>query len=500
MWRPHKNARNTGHVRSPSSNLSDRRHDGGDGERLSSSLEQISAPMRSKTLRRRRSSIPSVSFAMPSSRVPWRRRSAVSFSAPSRYRESSRIAANRTRSEWNTVADEIETVIYGESDEEERENEGASTVPRRIAFTNGTNSTDRRRSNYGMRLRRWRRKSSSRSPTVNPSTVPVTHIEYNLFDDQQIARPNTTTSTSTRRSTQASPIVIYGQKYRKSSESLFRPISMTLSATFVTLLVVRIATNLLTSGVGMVIVIPLAGRFVHEVVTRPIRLVRVLHSSPVLFWGCVGAVFCSLRALWHYRFDHLLPLLSWLPTKSQERISSFEWMGIGNMTSVLLETDRNSDDESTYNDFVMLWVLIRGVFYGVEVGSVWLVIFGDRSNPSPFTKKIVWRIWRTVRRCYQRVVIRSQNQICLGEQEGRNHKHRCVICLDCLESVKDDNRPNYQHGDEAVEKTHIQCQLFPCLHCFHEDCVRHWLTIRHTCPVCRVPVLGMQSCDRIRVN
>jgi hypothetical protein len=38
------------------------------------------------------------------------------------------------------------------------------------------------------------------------------------------------------------------------------------------------------------------------------------------------------------------------------------------------------------------------------------------------------------------------------------------------------------------------------LHGFHETCVRHWLTIRHTCPVCRVPVLGMQPCDRIRVN
>jgi hypothetical protein len=510
MWRPHKNARDTGHVGSPSSNLSDRRDAGGDGEWLPSSLPQTSAPMGSRTLRRRRSWESSVSFAsrrkfistlipsiMSSSRAPRRRRSAISSSAPSRYRENSRIAANRTRSDWNTVAQEIETVIYGESDEEEREYEGVSPEPRRIALINSTSSTNRRRSrnNYGMRLGRWRRKSSARSPTVNPPTVPVTHIEYNLFDDQQIARPNTTTS---RRSTRASPIVIYGQKYRKSPESLFRPILIILSTTFVTLLVVRIVTNLLTSGVGMIIVIPLAGRFVHEVVTRPIRLVRVLHSSPVLFWGCFGAVFCSLRALWYHRFDHLLPLLSLLPTKSQETVSSFEWMGIVNMTSVLVESDSNSADASTYNHFVILWGLIRGVFYGVEVGSVWLAIFGDRSNPSPLTKSFLWRIWRPVRRCYQRAMVRSRNQRCLVERKDGNYRHRCAICLDCLnclDSVKDDDHPIDQHADEAVEKPHVQCQLLPCLHRFHDDCVRHWLTIRHTCPVCRVPVQGMQSCD-----
>lgn len=515
MWKLHKNARKKGIVGSSIANF----HDGldaGNGEFPA----RISASIRStKALGRRGSRKPPASFALrrgtattsssplnSSSGAPRRRRSAV-FSS----------AANRTQSNWNTVAQEIETVVFGDSDEEEKEDEGPSRQARRNALTNSTTRSNRSRSNFGMRLGRWRRKSPTISRTVSRPSIPMTHMTYNLFDDLQVVTSSTTSSFSSSRSTQRSSIVIYGQKYCNSSESLFKPISIVLSATFVTLLGVRIVTNLLTSEVGMVIEMILVGRFLHEVVNRPMQLVQALHSSPVLYWACFGAVFFSLRALRHHRIHQLFPLFSWLPTTSKTITSSFEWVGIGNTITVLVENDRSSDDESTYNDLIMLWGLIHGLFCGLQVGCVWLIIFGDVSNPSRLTQSFHRRIWRPLRLYHQRTIIQIQNWrllatsssnpfatampdgLSLFEQQNGIHKHRCAICLESFVFMKEeeqvDGDPNDQHVDEAVENPRVQCQLLPCLHCFHKDCARQWLTIRHTCPICRVPVRGMQSCD-----
>lgn len=514
MWRPQKKARNTRPVGSASSYLYDcldAGDDDGDGDFLLSSPERSRSlgrrPLLKSSLRfasRRQTMSTSTSPATLSSAESRRRHSIASFFAPKRYKES-RIPVDRTRSDWNSVAQEIETVIFGESDEEEREQEGLSRDAIRNAPTNSTSSTSGNKSKNGVRFGRRRRKSAMLSTPLHvvPSTS-MNPIAYNLFDDQEMIRP--TTARSVGR-TQQSPVVIYDQKYRNSPESLFSPIWTVLSATFVTLLVVRIATSLLTSGAGTLILILLAGAFVTEGVVRPIRLVRMLHSSPVLFWACFGAIFGSLHALWYQRFD---PLLSWFQTKCQETTSSFECIWIGNLTSGIVDNASSiSDDESTYNDFVMLWGLLRGVFYGVEAGSLWLITFGDRSNPSNLTKSFVWHIWRPMRRVYNRALIRRhgkrhfassfskpfltamEDDFILTERKDAKQHHRCAICLDCLDSRWEEDvggDPKDRHVHES-----FQCQLLPCLHCFHEDSARHWLNIQHTCPVCRVPVLGMQS-------
>lgn len=529
MWRTHKNVRNLGSVGSSGENLHDGLHTNDDGE-WSSSLAKGSASTTSVTLgrRRRRSSKHSSTFASrrktavtlassmlsSSSRRPRTKCTSISLSASMRYRESSRIAPKRAQSDWNLVAQEIETVFFGEINEEERENEGVSREARRNALTSSTDGRNRR-GKFGIRFGKWRQKSPTTSTNVNSQTVEVNRLPYNLFDDQQITRPNTISSS---RRAQPSPFVIYRQKYQKSPESLFRPISIVLFIIFVTLLAIRIATNLLMSGAGIVVVILLVGRFVREVVIKPIRLLRVLHTSPVLFWACFGAVFCSFDALWRHRSYHFLPLLSGVANASMSTLVSFELMRIRNITSVLVGNDNSDDDDSNYYDLVMLWGLLRGLFYGAEVGSLWLVIFGDSSNPSLLTQRFHRRIWGPVRRYFERAMMRSQDRrrfsllaskpfgstadsdLLVSKQENKNDALcHCAICLDCFDSVKEDEQIIGDTKDSQIEeadgKVFVQCQLLPCLHCFHRDCVHHWLTVRHTCPICRVPVHGIQSYD-----
>jgi hypothetical protein len=48
-------------------------------------------------------------------------------------------------------------------------------------------------------------------------------------------------------------------------------------------------------------------------------------------------------------------------------------------------------------------------------------------------------------------------------------KKKDVVCAVCKDEVT---------VEEKVRK-------LPCSHCYHEDCILPWLSIRNTCPVCR---------------
>ena len=395
MWKPRKKPK--------SSNLYNGLKVGQAEDWVSSSHERIAPTPR--YIARRRMSKPSNLFSSSGSEIPRRRRS--------------------TRSDWNSVAREIETVVFGESDEDDEDNmdrEGIPAARIRNSRRNSLSRSDPDRS--GMRLGRWRRKPPSQQSISNlRRTVPRTHFAYNLFDEP--ARRQTVSSSTS---------VIYGQKYFK--ESLFRPISMLLSVLSVALLLVRIATNLLTSIVGTILVILLAIICWHKALTQPFLVLQLLQASPVLFWAFLGAVVCALYSLLHHRFDP------------------------------------HGEDEGTYNDFVLLWGLVRGAFYGLEVGCVWLIIFGDHLNPSRLTKSLLLCVWRPTSNEADGLVSFD------SKDEATQKNHQCAICIDSID-------------DKAVA-----CILLPCSHSFHEECARHWLTIRRTCPVCRVQVLGTNSsCD-----
>ncbi|ORX74692.1 hypothetical protein DL89DRAFT_208613, partial [Linderina pennispora] len=54
-----------------------------------------------------------------------------------------------------------------------------------------------------------------------------------------------------------------------------------------------------------------------------------------------------------------------------------------------------------------------------------------------------------------------------GEEAGR--KEDCSICQD-----------EYKQGEEVVE--------LPCKHLFHDECIKHWLNVNGTCPICRAGI------------
>jgi hypothetical protein len=309
-------------------------------------------------------------------------------------------------------------------------------------------------------------------------------------------------STSSSSSTNNTTAIIYAQKYQ-SPGALFMPILIFLSVTFVLLLVVRIVMSLLTAAVGIVVLCVIVAKFLQEFFTRPILLVRTLHASPVLCFSVLGSIFGVLHALWKQR---LLPLLMHgLEVDSVESLLnamlgliSLERIGIVYSSS---SHSHSSSTESSCVDLIMLWGLAHGLIYGIEIGCVWLIIFGDLARPTTFTKYFYRSVWRPLKRQYRRSGIRRHTMTrqyrctpptsdSYGDGIDNNSnfggssddRHQCVICLEPF-------------VDTPVEGDRYQ--LLPCLHCFHRECARNWLVIRQSCPICRVKVEGMEGCGSV---
>lgn len=360
------------------------------------------------------------------SRSSRRRRASNTFASGDTRSERRR---HSRRSNWNSVAREIEHVVFGESDDDK--NMDCESVHRR--------RSRRRRS----RSRRRRRNSTRQSgPTAanSRSNRPRTHFAYDLFDDQQTRRRQTVQSPSS---------VIYGQKYKY--ESLFRSILILLSGLSIALLLVRIATNLLASGVGTAFFIPSVAFGCYKAARQPFGLFHLLQSYPILFWVSLGAAVCALHSVLY------------------QQIQSSYLSCAGKSAAACEEVDN-----STYNDLVLLWGLFRGALYGLEVGSIWLIVFGDRSTTGLLRKAL--ETFCGVR-LEPRINERNENLEPRNETP-QNKNHSCAICLD-----------SFQMND-------VGCILHPCSHCFHEKCAGTWLEISQTCPICRVPVEGK---DLLRV-
>ena len=301
------------------------------------------------------------------------------------------------------------------------------------------------------------------------------------------------TSSSSSSNHNTTPTIIYAQKYQ-SPGALFMPILIFLSVTFVLLLVVRIVMSLLTAAVGIVVLCIIVTKFLHEFFTRPIRLIRNFHANPILCFCVLGSIFGVLHALWK---QQLLPLLMHgFDEDSNESLISVisSWMPIESIGSIYAIST-----ESSSVDLIMLWGLVRGLIYGIEVGCVWLIIFGDSSRPTPLTEYFYRTVWRPLKRQYKRTRIRQRTRQyyrCAPSTTSNTYgdgsdsslggssddRHQCVICFEPFVDTP-------EGGDRY--------QLLPCLHCFHRECARNWLVIRQSCPICRVKVEGMEGCGSV---
>ena len=50
-------------------------------------------------------------------------------------------------------------------------------------------------------------------------------------------------------------------------------------------------------------------------------------------------------------------------------------------------------------------------------------------------------------------------------------KKNCIICLE-----------DFKNGDKAI--------ILPCIHLFHNECIKNWLKTQNTCPICKYKLTG----------
>jgi hypothetical protein len=504
-----------------------------------------------------------------------------------RRRECRRSSSIDQRPDLNLVAQEIETVIYGgnhhdesdgdgdeddnivgddDSDDDGRDRWGAMNdrinsdsfgeYPRTARRSDGACRRSLLQSFVSPRLvaapRRRNSQPTNQARTWGEEERAEDINSYTLFDmpfDGGGPRTFPTMSTvhhqprpQSSRSMKG-PSIIYAQKYR-SAGSLLLPIMVFLAATFVSLLVIRILMGLLTAAIGIMVLCLFIVHVLCEFWTRPIRFVKTVHSSPVLFWGSMGAILGLLDALWrHQLLPFLIDTQTCMTPRMVSDVISSSWTEWITLATVWYSGAGSSpapigSHGSSHVDLLLLSGLIWGLIYGVEIGVLWLVLLGDASKPSILTAYLYRRIWRPLRRQYRRIAIvrRQQSARVLvavsnptngGNSSGAHEKdddnaaadpraggedtRRCVICLECFgdhgRGWPQQHPAGQQEAISAMMATTApklvgatmrsgsdRYQLMPCLHSFHRDCARNWLSVRQSCPICRVAVEGMQGC------
>jgi hypothetical protein len=393
------------------------------------------------------------------------------------------------------VAQEIETVIYGESDDDNDEDsqlpstfETEDNVSDEDGRSAESHNLDRTEIDTIRRTGQCRRRYNDK--TVATRMFPFRGDEinsYGLFDDPQ-GRSGRSKPNSCLASSSSSRSIIYAKKYQLPG-NLLTPILVFLSATFAILLVIRVVTSLMSAAVGIVILLFLVGRMVNEFLTHPVRLIRNIHASPVRYFATLGAMLGAIHVL---LVGHLSPISRKLIHCSTSWISSDFGHGLKEWFQVNVTTTSYTGD-TIQIDLVMLWRLIRGIGYGIEIGCLWIIIFGKSSKSTALSRYLHRRVWRPLKRYYRRSVVllghpTTRNDDNLGHSYG-DARNNCSICLETFDDII-----YYESNRQRDSPLLNRYQLLPCHHCFHRDCARNWLTIQQTCPICRDKVMGMRGC------
>jgi hypothetical protein len=211
--------------------------------------------------------------------------------------------------------------------------------------------------------------------------------------------------------------VIYAKDYPIAVAPLF----LFLACMFILLLVVRILVTLLTMAMGSMAIVLGAAALVdfwrHPLVNARKVLVAI-DSAPVMVFGGSGSFLGACRVMYvHGRRD----------------------------------------------EASVVWGLLEGLVYGIELGALWLVIFGDASDHSRMT------LW----------IVQGWERLC--------------DCCNVVDDDDDDDDDNYDSNTAnarncmiCLEPCRDKRQLLPCLHGFHPDCLEQWLLVKPSCPICRV--------------
>jgi len=96
----------------------------------------------------------------------------------------------------------------------------------------------------------------------------------------------------------------------------------------------------------------------------------------------------------------------------------------------------------------------------------WMVMGAADTDDADFNliEMIAGQVGEAVRRLpASRAAVEGLQEVVLSEEEA---SHGCAVCKDCIAA-----------GTSVLR--------LPCKHYFHAECIRPWLAIKNTCPVCR---------------
>jgi hypothetical protein len=286
---------------------------------------------------------------------------------------------------------------------------------------------------------------------------------YSLFD---------LSSKKTQEHQQHQPKNIYAKTYHPST--LFTPILVFLSMTFVLLVIIRILASLVTLTVGMTMLMLAVISILQECLHRPIQFLNRIHQRPCQMWVGLAIITSLLR-----RHGGNMAMVLWYQAKDM-LLATQDMVANGSPTC------------STTS--VLSWILrpcLQGFVYGITIGSIWLLLLGTACNPTQLTQWIIRRVWKQLiqrsydkclRSMYQRKAQLQQQQKEQEEAEEEKNKYdrECMICLEVF--------GGNDWSDSSVLQHEERRQYLPCLHGFHATCLIQWLHIKSTCPICRVQV------------